>query len=67
MVREGGRVVEDVRRTVILRVRISEDEEVALKQLCELERTSKAEGLRLAIREAARFRGLWPPVVNKPD
>lgn len=59
--------MEDLRREVIIRVRVSEAEAEALEQLGLTERMTRSEVVRLAVREAARFRGLWPPVGNKPE
>jgi len=58
-----------MQRTVFINVptrrlrtsRVNADERIALEQLAELERMKLSEALRLAIREACKSRGLWPP------
>lgn len=43
------------------RARVCQDERSALERLAEVERLNLSAALRLAIREACRARGLWPP------
>lgn len=43
------------------KIRVGEAEHQALLLLADLEKLTKAETLRLALREAAKQRGLWPP------
>ena len=43
------------------RSRVNVAEAAALDALCKYESVNKSEAIRLALREAAKKRGLWPP------
>ena len=43
------------------RSRVNAAEAAALAALCKYESINKSEAIRLALREAAKKRGLWPP------
>jgi hypothetical protein len=46
--------------------RIYPEERQALLQVANAEMLSMSDALRLAIREAAKSRGLWPPLPHSP-
>ena len=50
----------ELRRASYIHFRASEAERQALERLCRLEQASVSETMRLALRELARQRGMWP-------
>jgi len=48
-------------RTVVIGLRVGADERRMVAALASLERVKLSEAVRLALREAAKARGLWPP------
>ena len=50
-----------LKRGKYLHFRVSEVERQALRALCDQEAIGLSESCRLALREAALRRGLWPP------
>jgi len=53
------------RRVEQVHVRLSLAEKAALHRLTEVERARQSEVLRLALRQLARQRGVWPAVTDE--
>lgn len=57
----------ELKRARYIHFRAGEAEEQALRRLCRLEQSSVSETMRLALRELARRRGVWPVGEQQPQ